>query len=134
MQTTGARVLVVEDDPMIAEVLALILGEEGHEVDVAENGAQALRRLDERSYDVIFSDLRMPELDGRAFYDELARSRPELLRRLVFLTGSACDPVHEQFLEASACTVLVKPFNLEDVCRATRSALESPLPRGRPEP
>lgn len=126
-RSASRRVLVVEDDPMIAEVLAVILGDDGCEVDIAGNGVEALLRLAERSYDVIFSDLRMPELDGPGLYRELARSHPALLGRLVFLTGSACDPAHERFLEASGCPVLAKPFGLEDVCRATRGVLEGRL-------
>ena len=85
---TGAlRLLIVDDDPEIALTLAEMLEPDGHAIDIAENGAEALERLEDQSYDLIISDLRMPELDGPGLYRELGARFPEMQRRIFFVTG-----------------------------------------------
>jgi CheY-like chemotaxis protein len=108
------RILVVEDEPMISGLMREVLQAEGHAVDVAASGIEALGRLQERSYDLIVSDLRMPGLDGPGLYRELGRRRPDLLRRIMFVTGSALDPVNQRFLEDNRVPWLAKPFSLVD--------------------
>ena len=61
----GKRVLVVEDEPIIAGLIADMLMTDGHEVDTVNTGRAALERLADHTYDLIVSDLRMPVLDGR---------------------------------------------------------------------
>ena len=79
---TGAlRLLIVDDDPEIALTLAEMLEPDGHAIDIAENGAEALERLEDQSYDLIISDLRMPELDGPGLYRELGARFPEMQRQ-----------------------------------------------------
>jgi len=126
--TDSKRVLVVDDEPWIAELLARMLAADGHEVDTAPNGAVALARVRERSYDLIVCDLRMPELDGQGFYQALERSHPELLPRVVFITGSAIDAPIERFLHSTRAPFLNKPFTQEDVREGTRDILEQGVP------
>ena len=67
LSTTDARrtcILVVEDEPLVAALIADALELEGYEVETAKNGREALEKIAARSYDAILSDLRMPELDG----------------------------------------------------------------------
>ena len=65
-------ILLVDDEPSIVKALTRLLRRDGHTVDTASNGRLALARLQERTYDVILSDLRMPELDGPGLYRALA--------------------------------------------------------------
>ena len=118
------RVLVIDDEPWIAELLARMLADDGHEVDTAENGAVALAKIGERDYDLIVCDLRMPELDGPGLYAELEKSRPDLLSRIVFITGSAFHPAVERFLETTDVPCLNKPFTEEEIRRGTHDILE----------
>ncbi|HET6366932.1 MAG TPA: response regulator, partial [Pseudomonadales bacterium] len=83
----GKRILVVEDEPIVAGLLADMLMADGHEVDTVNTGRAALEQLADQAYDLIVSDLRMPVLDGRGLYRELQANRPELLRRILFVTG-----------------------------------------------
>ena len=67
LSTTAARhacILVVDDEPLVAALMADTLGLEGYEVETAKNGREALEKIATRSYDAVLSDLRMPELDG----------------------------------------------------------------------
>jgi CheY-like chemotaxis protein len=119
---SGKAVLVVDDEPELATLLAEILGEDGHRVDTAENGAAALEKLREGAYDLIISDLRMPQLDGPGLYREVARRHPRLLRRMVFVTGDTLGPESTEFLRTSEAPTFSKPFVASDVRRAVRQA------------
>ena len=111
-------VLVVEDDLPIALMIASILSDEGYEVDTAANGRLALEKIAAREYDLILSDLRMPELDGVGLYRELERRQPDLLRRLIIITGTSWHPDYQAFLEETRVPVLEKPFSLSQVLAA----------------
>src|SRR5438128_1583918 len=88
----GAKhLLVVDDEAEIAHMLAEILTESGHHIDIASNGAEALELLGKGRYDLILSDTKMPVLDGASFYRELKGQFPELGRRVIFLTGDVLD-------------------------------------------
>jgi CheY-like chemotaxis protein len=76
----GSAILLVEDDPAVATALAQLLRHDGHTVDTAANGRLALVQLQARPYDLIVSDLRMPELDGPGLYRELEAHAPHLCR------------------------------------------------------
>jgi FixJ family two-component response regulator len=67
----------------------------------------------------------MPELDGQGLYRELERWRPELLRRIVFVTGSAGDPANESFLKETRAPIIIKPFRMEDIQRTVREVLRT---------
>jgi signal transduction histidine kinase len=116
-------ILVVDDEPEIAAVLAEMLSTDGHEVETAGNGRIALARLRERTYDLILSDLRMPELDGAGLYRELERERPELLSRLIFLTGDELGGETTAFLQRTGAQALAKPVHADDVRRVVQRVL-----------
>ena len=90
------RILMVDDEPLIAQLVVDVLTTEGYEVDTAASGLLALDRIKEGSYDLILSDLRMPDLDGFAFYHELERRRPELVRRMIFISGTTEHPEYQR--------------------------------------
>ena len=119
----GKRILVVEDEPIIAGLLSDMLMADGHEVDAVNTGRAALERLAVEAYDLIVSDLRMPVLDGRGLYRELEANHPEMLRRILFVTGSALDPGNEEFLARTRVPWLAKPFSLGELHRLTQKAL-----------
>jgi PAS domain S-box-containing protein len=111
----GARILVVDDEPGIAGVLTEVLEMDGHAVETVGNGEAALGKLALGGYELILSDIRMPELDGPSLYRELERRDPRLLRRMIFLTGDTLSPVTREFLEKTEAPCLSKPFALSDV-------------------
>jgi two-component system NtrC family sensor kinase len=119
----GKRILVVEDEPVIADLLTDMLMDDGHEVDAVHTGRAALERLVDHAYDLIVSDLRMPVLDGRGLYRELELRHPAMLRRILFVTGSALDPGNVEFLAATRVPWLAKPFTITELHRMTQKVL-----------
>jgi DNA-binding NtrC family response regulator len=117
------RVLVVEDDVPIGRMLASILADEGYVVDLASDGLTALGKIEAREYDLILTDLRMPELDGVGLYRELERRQPEMLRRVIVITGTSGHPEYESFLEETKVPYLEKPFSLQALQSITRRVL-----------
>ncbi len=105
--------LVVEDDPDVADTLRDVLAGEGYEVAVAPDVSTAREFLDRRMYDVILSDVRMPDLDGRDLHRWLGAERPALLTRLVFLTGDPDSDWVRDFLQQVGRPWLRKPFSLD---------------------
>lgn len=124
-QAQAKAVLVVDDEPGIASALAYLLRRSGYAVDTAANGRLALDKLQERTYDLILCDLRMPELDGPGLYCELGERYPRLQRRVVFLTGDTLSPETREFLEKVDVVRLSKPFRAAEVRRAVVQALQA---------
>ena len=122
------RILVVDDEPLMAQPLADALAAEGYEIDMAANGQRALEKINDRAYDLILSDLRMPELDGVGLCQELERRQPDLLQRLIFITGAIEHPDYQRFLAQTPVPVLAKPFSLSALHALTRQVLSASRP------
>lgn len=107
------RILLVEDDPLIAELLDMFLTVEGLDVSLSANGAEALTRLRTESFDVIVLDLMMPVLDGLGFLDELRKVGQTRSPILVF-SASTSPEVVTRALAAGASAVARKPLEQEE--------------------
>ena len=116
-------ILVVDDETEIAAVMSEMLQRDGHKTQVVANGRAALELLSQRSYDLVISDTKMPELDGVSLYREIERRFPAMRGRVLFVTGDVLDHEKQQFLESTHATVITKPFNLGDVRAAVRRRL-----------
>jgi signal transduction histidine kinase/CheY-like chemotaxis protein len=119
----GLRVLVVEDEPALAQAVAEALTDAGFKVDRAGDGEEGLTRLTEANYDLIVCDLKMPRIDGMQFYRAMAAATPALTRRVIFVTGDVAGTDAERFLEETGCRWLSKPFRLGDLLRSARDTL-----------
>jgi CheY-like chemotaxis protein len=124
-QGKGGKILVVDDEEHVAAVLAEMLAVDGHRIDVAQNGALALDRLRQGTYDLVLSDIRMPELDGLGLYQEVRRLHPEMSRRFVFLTGDRLSAETGRFLASAGAPSLAKPFHLDEVLSVVRRMLQA---------
>ena len=122
---TSTRVLVVEDEPLVGDMMADLLVLDGHEVDRATNGREALELLARRSYSLIITDVRMPDLGGPAFYRELCRIDAALSRRVVFVTGDVVNVDTRRFLDETGLAYVEKPFAVSDFQSAVRRALRA---------
>jgi two-component system NtrC family sensor kinase len=109
------RLLVVDDEVVLIDLLADFLKHAGHQVDHARDGRRALDLATERDYDVILSDLKMPGLDGQGLFERLCAVKPEMKTRFVFSTGDLANPKVQAFFDESGSHYLVKPFKLESV-------------------
>jgi len=120
---TNASVLVVEDEAALATAVTDALGDAGYLTTHAADGEHALEIVTEKSFDAVICDLKMPRMDGKTFYRMLASSKPELAKRVIFVTGDVAGTEAEDFLEESGCLWLAKPFRLGDLLRAVRELL-----------
>jgi len=107
------RVLVVDDDPLVAEAVRQALSSENHVV-VASTGTEALALVSRGGgFDAIFCDVMMPEMDGKRFYDEVAQVAGAVTGVIAFLSGGVDDEATEVFLARTGRPVLEKPFDPE---------------------
>jgi two-component system cell cycle sensor histidine kinase/response regulator CckA len=119
----GAAILVVEDEAALATAVLDALHDADYVAEWAADGEQALAKVQSKRYDLVICDLRMPKLDGRAFYRSLSTAVPALSKRVVFVTGDVAGTDAEQFLNDTGCRWLAKPFRLGDLLRAVREGL-----------
>jgi CheY-like chemotaxis protein len=119
----GRRVLVAEDEPMVLDLFARVLEGAGAVVSQARDGKEAWDLLMDDEFDLVVTDLRMPELDGRSLYERVAAERPEMLRRFVFATGDLVRQESVDFLEGVPNRILAKPLDVETVRRVLGEAV-----------
>lgn len=113
-QTTGASILVVDDEPTIGRVMARALRD--HEVTSVTTAHEALSLLESgRTFDVIFSDLMMPDISGVQFYEAIESRFPAFKRSLVFVTGGTLNNEARRFINEVTTPVLAKPFSIVEV-------------------
>jgi two-component system NtrC family sensor kinase len=130
-ELSGLRILLAEDEESLRRAVSAFLARDGITVRAVADGAAALAALGEESYDVIISDVRMPGVGGREFIARLGRDRPELLTRLVFLTGDTLAPDTALLLREVGAPALAKPFEFGALERLIREiAARHPRPRG----
>ena len=124
MPASKGRILVVEDEPTVAQLIVDVLREEGHQTEAVLDSQEGLTRLSRARYDLVICDLRMPRLDGPAFYDALVRAGSSAQHRIMFVTGDTLAPRTLQFLEKSGLPYLSKPFLVEELKLAVSRRLE----------
>jgi CheY-like chemotaxis protein len=125
---TPVTILLIDDEPGFVSALARILCHDGHTVDTAADGHAALTHLQAQRYDVVLCDLRMPTLDGAAFYALLCQQHAYLRQRVIFLTGDTLGAASTAFLEQCGQPWVYKPCT----AAAIRSALQQILRAGVP--
>jgi len=113
----------VEDEAPLATAVVDALQDAGYVADWAADGEQALASVGAKPYDLVICDVKMPKVDGMAFYRSLLDREPALARRVVFVTGDVAGTAAEAFLNESGCGWLAKPFRLGDLMRAVREGL-----------
>lgn len=113
-----ARILVIDDERAVRDLISDALSIEGHEVFTAENGKEGLDLIGQYRFDLIFCDLRMPEMDGQALYEEIQRDHPQVLKRIVFVTAQAHSTDYGLFLRTTGIPVIEKPFTLSQLRQA----------------
>ena len=109
VESKRAVVLVVDDEPSVGASLGRLL--RGHDVTVTTQAREALTLALSRHFDVILSDLMMPEMSGMELYEALRRDRPDVAERVVFITGGAFTSAAQSFLERVSNVRLYKPFD-----------------------
>ncbi|WP_242595326.1 ATP-binding protein [Corallococcus exiguus] len=118
------RVLIVDDEPRLAQSMRLLL-EPTHEVVTVTRGEDALAKVAAgESFDVVLCDLQMPGMDGIAVYRRLQQESPALASRVVFISGGASSPEARAFVETVALRVLEKPVRPDVLLSTVEEVLE----------
>lgn len=104
------RILAVDDEPPLLNLLYRVLSKAGHSVDTAANGMIALQTLDSQTYDLIICDVLLPDILGPNLYQKAVGQFPHLRNNFIFVTGNAFDAEVRDFLEKSGLPWLSKPF------------------------
>jgi CheY-like chemotaxis protein len=121
-----AHILVVEDDDSSRGAIARLLLRAGHQVTSCVNGIEALQVLELGPVDCIVSDIRMPTLSGRGFYEQVEEQWPILASRFVFVTGDVGDSRTADFLKNTAQPVVTKPYDVRQLVTAVATVLARP--------
>ncbi|HEX9730125.1 MAG TPA: response regulator [Gemmatimonadales bacterium] len=114
------KVLVVEDDPLVRDAIKRLLEHAGFHVTIAPNGLAALGRIRDASFRAVVCDIRLPFLQGNDFYDQLKELFPEMVKRVVFVTGWAHEDEIRAFLERTGQPYLTKPFEAAALIAAVK--------------
>jgi PAS domain S-box-containing protein len=123
------RILVLDDEQVLAELLGEILMSLGHRPVVCCAAVRALELIEQQAFDIIISDFRMPLMNGREFYERVHERRPDLAKRIIFLTGDVVSAETAAFLNAIGNAHLSKPFQLDTIAKAIADVLlEEPVP------
>lgn len=121
MQALRKKVLVVDDDPVIGRSFDRVLSESGYEVSTADDGWKALARMSREDYDVVFTDIKMPGMDGLELAERIRKTRPWV--PVVIITGYGTPSNVERAEAAGVAGFLDKPLSPATIERSTRAAL-----------
>ncbi|MEO5372438.1 MAG: sigma-54 dependent transcriptional regulator [Magnetococcus sp. DMHC-1] len=116
------RLLIVDDEKIAVKNLEYVMRKEGYTVTTATSGANALRLLDEQSFDVVLTDLRMDKVDGLAILDACRRQQADT--EVIIITGFATLESAVDAMKQGAFSYIAKPFRLDEVRRVTAEATE----------
>lgn len=116
-----ARILIVDDEAMIAEILARYAREEGFEAECAANGLDALQKLADDHFDIVVTDLVMPKLDGPGLMASISQMNPA--PQLIAITGHASMEAAIDCLRKGAADFLVKPFDVNEFLESIKKVL-----------
>lgn len=117
-----ANILVLDDKEMMRDSLQATFSRAGHAVAALERGAEALNRIREEPFDVIVSDLKMPQMDGLTFLDELRNITTEI--PVVMMTAYATISTAVEAMRKGAFDYIQKPFDADEILLLIERALE----------
>ncbi|OGN91410.1 MAG: hypothetical protein A2Z75_05180 [Chloroflexi bacterium RBG_13_50_10] len=118
-----AKILVVDDEPVILQLVSKVLTDEGHTVETADNAAAALKLVKNKRYRLILLDIKMPGMSGVELYKQFQKIAPSLTKRVVFITGDIMGKRTLVFLDKTKVPYLMKPFDAKQLKTEIRRIL-----------
>jgi len=115
MDIKGGKLLIAEDDPVVSKLMAVYLKRLGYNVENVNNGTSCLERVKSNEYDMIISDMIMPDIRGDEMIEIWEKEKPELLKRLVLCTGDVLEKAVMENFESKGIHVLYKPFEMVEL-------------------
>lgn len=120
------RIMIIDDEPAVLEVLTRALQGQGYIVDSFQDAGEALQKVMELEYAAILCDIRMPGVNGAQFHWEITKNRPELAKRIVFITGDTISLRTRAFIEREDVICLTKPFELDELYEVVQRITKYP--------
>ena len=111
----GKKILVVEDEEVIAHICQTVLEEEGFSVHIAADGHEAKEMINMNHYDLFLIDILTPKMSGRQLYQWLMETHPQLSDKVAFCTGMAMEGNIKKFLSENGRPLLLKPFSPDEL-------------------
>ncbi|MBI5344706.1 MAG: response regulator, partial [Deltaproteobacteria bacterium] len=111
----GERVLIADDEKNIRDALSDILVKKGFIVNIARDGQEAIGLLERMRFSLLITDIRMPGISGMELYDAVLKKHAYLKDRVIMLTGDVTSQDVKDFLDATRCLYLLKPFEPKDL-------------------
>jgi CheY-like chemotaxis protein len=108
-----AKILVVDDEEAILQLLSRILFEEGYLVETVDSGEEALQRIKARNYDLVIIDIKLPGMSGFELYERIKEANLSKVGEVLFITGDLLDPATKEFLLNTKKPYVAKPFDHE---------------------
>ena len=118
-----ASILIVDDNINLCKTLSSILGHKGYAVATAQDGLEAIVRVKEQPFDMIFIDIKMPPIDGVETYRRIKKIRPEAM--VMMMTAYAVEDLVQEALQEGAYGITYKPLDIERVVAVIEEAREA---------
>lgn len=119
----SAHILLVDDEPSILEVFARILSKQGYQVDTAQDSTNALEHIQKGDYDLVLCDIQMPDMNGVELYYRIQETRPDMLSRLIFISGDSVDERTQEFIRSVPNRLVNKPLGINDLIKIVSEAV-----------
>ena len=117
-----AKILIVDDNDSLCKTMSFVLGRKGFEVETAKDGVEAVEKVRERGYDIIFMDIKMPLMNGVETYKKVKEVRPGSV--VVMMTAYAVEELVQEALDEGAHGIIYKPLDFEKVINLISKAME----------
>ena len=121
------KILLIDDDKLVLTTVKRLLSKEGYEVITALSGQRAFRRMEENGFDLIISDIKMPEMDGietvKKIREYLAQKGKKPIPE-IFITAYAKEDIYQKALELSVAGYIEKPFDIKTLLQTTKEVIE----------
>ena len=111
--TVSQTILVVDDEPQACEIITDALTSQGHRVDTASDGIEAVERLQVSSYSIVVTDMDMPRMDGMALIEYIVQNHADM--DIIAITGHIMKYTYTEVVEAGASDFITKPFSLNEL-------------------
>ncbi|OGW62690.1 MAG: hypothetical protein A2V83_10400 [Nitrospirae bacterium RBG_16_64_22] len=121
----NARILAVDDEAVILDIIRDTFSANGNEVRTAASGREAIDILGTEDFDLVLSDIKMPDMSGIELYDWIRESRPYLARRVLFITGDVVDVTTQDLLSVSGRPYIAKPFRIAELIQKAQEIVSA---------
>jgi PAS domain S-box-containing protein len=122
-EVVKARILVVDDEPAITQVLKRVLTDEGYEVEITGKAQAALGLIKGGKYALILLDIKLPDMSGIELYQHLDKTAMSLTQRIIFITGDVLGTDTMDFFSRTGASYVTKPFDMEQLKKEVKSKL-----------